>query len=673
MADINNDELENQEKFKRELEEDLTNEDNVKMTKSNNDEKLKEDVNLEGKSIMSEVIPLTPKEKAEQDERLRNFQEELSNDNNITEQLNRNFIKFHLEDVDKELNLGYIDNLEDIIFHQRMMEERQKLISEKMKEEKKILDQENLSYFENKKREKEIERSVHEDFYSVEKELVEKRKKAIEQHEEIQNKIKNTKDNKGLIEERKDLEKQFMLGDTLDDYIMASYNGKEIKEKLREKFPQVQEKLKSDIMNSSDQVKFQNENLRRADGVTKLFNKENPNVEPEINGFMSKIKKFTEKNKKTLSVAGKILTGVGLVTNLPATATALAIGAIMKTKPMKALKEGISRDIGYGLDKIGINENSKLRKGLRIAAAVTGMAAVIGVGMLAAGNVDMEDITKRAGDLTEQVNNSFNDMNKTLDNVTSVENTNPEPTTDNNTPPEIKTIPEFNSYEIKSGDELGDLLENIDSAAFDLQGNKLHAVAQFIAEQNGIVDANNIMPGQTVNLPATTEDLKLLVEQNQERINQIMEERTQMANETKADLNIESSNNAQINDLLSQNSNNITESVFKQTMSDKEWVGLENKLGVDREELEKLVKENIENQIQQGKFPKTIQLDLQSYNGKLEETVILTSQRLDQSASLVLQENGINKVSVDYGSTNIEEPTANSENTNQSKSKLKIR
>lgn len=822
MADNEN---KSQEELKRELEEDLRNEPEV--------QEVKEEVKAE---VENDVIIPT-------DERVAEINQSMAEESGLLEHLAKNkginisktSVKFEEDpetgeyrgvevehDVDAmipeeekkdfELNIDYVEGLYKTMFMNRMLEERARIIAEKIQEEKERLKNEDISYFERRKREKAFEQSLYEDYHSVEKELAEQRKKAIERQEELEKKIKQTGNlNQAAIQEKKQLETEYMLGDTLDNYIQAAYMSNKVQDKLKDKFPDVAKKLDADVMGMSDQHKYENKNLRRADGITKQFNKEFPEAQKEVNGFMAKLKGFAARNQKAIKTAGMILTGVGLVTNLPATAAVLGFNAIMKTKVMENVKKNIANDISNGLDKLGIDKKSKLRTGLKRVAVVAGLGLTVAVG-LAAGNVDMSEITKLGGEalggLTEGLNgipntegltdatngadeaarqaaeeaakqeaakqaaeeaarqaayeeaarqlaetqqatteflqsnsegitdslfdqemsdrewsrlenklgvdkehlqklveeniqkqlaegtfpkaielelNSYDGRNThtitfgtekmeqtanmlaqeqgkdiAIDSLSQTEPEIKEPEVKEPEPnePENQPVPDENGMikvEVKEGETLTGMLEKVDSAEFDLVGADLPAVAQLIAEQNGIPDANKIFAGQMINMPSDTEALKQLVENNQERLQEILKEQAQQA----AQQTMEQATSLPV-EFLNSNSEGITESLFDQEMSNRDWARLEDKIGVDKDNLQKLVQENIQKQIAEGTFPKTIELDLQSYNGKHTQTITFESSQIEKTANYIAQEAGVqntNNVGINYDDTKIENST----------------
>ena len=718
-----------------------------------------------------------------------------------------------------ELNIDYVEGLYKTIFINRMIEERNRIISEKIKEERENLKNEGLSYFERKKKEKTFEKDLYESYYSIEKDLIEQRKKAIERYEELEKENKKTsKLNESVIQEKKQLETEYLLGDTLEDYIQTVYMSNKIQDKLKNKFNDITEKLDSDVMAISNQKKYENKNLRRADGITRQFSKEFPEVKKEVNGFMSKLKIFSEKNQKAIKTAGYILTGVGLVTNLPATAAVLGFNAIMKTKSMEKIKKNISNDISNGLNKMGIDKESKLRKGLKRVAVVAGLGAGIAVG-LAAGNVDISEITKLGGEtltgLSEGIgelqnienlanntsidnnlaNNTSIDNNlannasidNNLENTNSIdnnlENTNTTeeivnqevvnqeeaiqleemqkatteflnsnlenikdslfeqelndkkwslmasemsidkdeleqivkgnlyaqieqgefPTTIemelqsydgvithevNFSADEMKDIvnmlaqeqganisldslseklPEvtqgvnvegnLTSFEVKSGDTLTGMLEKVDGVEFDLIGEDLTAVAQLIAEQNNIPDPDKIFPGQMINMPSDPESLQQFVENNQDRLQEILNENSTQTIDSVVEPAVEPTSNTFEADFIKSNSENITNSLFEQEMSNRDWSKLESRLGVEKEEIQNLVQQNLEKQVEEGKFPTAIQLELNSYDGKEKEIIDFSANKIEQTASFIAQESGIkneNNVVFNYDDNKIE-------------------
>jgi len=850
MADNEN---KSQEELKRELEEDLRNE--------SEEQEVKEEV--KAKVENDAIIPT--------DERVAEINKSMAEESGLLEHLAKNkginisktsmkieedpetgeYRGVEVEhDVDAmipeeekkdfELNIDYVEGLYKTMFMNRMMEERARIIAEKMQEEKERLKNEDISYFERRKREKDFEKSLYEDYHSVEKKLAEQRKEAIKRQEELEKKIKQTGNlNQAAIQEKKQLETEYMLGDTLDSYIQAAYMSNKVQDKLKDKFPDVAKKLDADVMGMSDQHKYENKNLRRADGITKQFNKEFPEAQKEVNGFMAKLKGFAARNQKAIKTAGMILTGVGLVTNLPATAAVLGFNAIMKTKVMENVKKNIANDISNGLDKLGIDKKSKLRTGLKRVAVVAGLGVGVAVG-LAAGNVDMSEITKLGGEalggLTEGIDGMVNtegltdatdgadeaakqaaeeaakqeaakqaaeeaakqaaedaarqaayeeaarQLAETQQATTEFLQSNSEGITDSlfdqemsdrewsrledklgvdkenlqklveeniqkqiaegtfpkaielelnsydgrnthtinfgtekmeqtanmlaqeqgkdiaidslsQTEPEIKEpevkepepkqpenqpVPDKNGMikvEVQDGEILTGMLEKVDSAEFDLVGADLPAVAQLIAEQNNIPDANRLLPGQMINMPSDTEALKNLVENNQERIQEIIKEQAQQAQQQTqqvAQQAVEQTISLPSSEFLNANSEDITKSLFKQEMSNSDWSRLEDKLGVDKRELQELVQENIQKQIAENTFPKTIELDLKSYNGRYTETVTFESSQIEKTVNFIAQEAGVqnNNVAINYDDTKIEssnQPVEKQEGVKQKK------
>ena len=700
-----------------------------------------------------------------------------------------------VKEENDDINLDYVDQLEGVLFQQRLMQERERMLKEGIEKIKKELKEQNdLSYIQRKKLEKEREKALYEDLYGVEKELAEARREAIEKHENLEKLIKKTGGlNQDAIQQKKDIEAEFMLGDSLDDFIQASLMSKNSQQKLHEKFPEVKKQIDADAMMLADQNKFENKNLRRADGVTKLFNKENPEVEKEMNGFMKKLTNFTQKNQKTLKVAGQILTGVALVTNPVGTLAAKGVMAIMKTKAMQNFKDKMSNDIGHGLDKMGYTENSKLRRGLKLAGAVAGLSAVVGVSMLAANEVDMADIAKQASSLQDagaefltnsgemgsklltegqaaidvagqygsealadlnvagseayesmseygkEAMNGLSDLkNQGLEmggnliedlgefgnaamqefdeltgklgamydgamqaleesgNTTALEeqqvnmndllerysamaesgqldavkasmaqmvetndlnefinSLSQESAVELEAPTIDPTGLNMSSYTIQGGDTLGAILETVDGVEYDLQGSKLHAVAQLIAEQAGIPDADVIQAGQEIKIPSSTADLQLFVEQNQERINEIMQERIQQANiEAASGITLPEGTtdfaavNAELEkyQLLSNNLADLGDRAFESSdISNRELYEIKKEYGLTSDDLEEYLIKNITNQLENGTFPNSVTLQLEE-DGQVVKSLKVPDFRIQEAANMILQENGMPKL-----------------------------
>lgn len=77
-------------------------------------------------------------------------------------------------------------------------------------------------------------------------------------------------------------------------------------------------------------------------------------------------------------------------------------------------------------------------------------------------------------------------------------------------------------YTIEKGDTLSGIVEKLDGKEFDLQGQKLYAVVQLIAEQNGISNPNHILAGATLNVPQDTAALQAFCEANKDKLSEIM-------------------------------------------------------------------------------------------------------------------------------------------------------
>ena len=283
---------------------------------------------------------------------------------------------------------------------------------------------------------------------------------------------------------------------------------------------------------------------------------------------MSKLKSFAAKNQKAIKTAGYILTGVGLVTNLPATAAVLGFNAIMKTKTMEKFKKNMANDISNGLDKLGIDKESSLRKGLKRAAVVAGLGAGIAVG-LAAGNVDMSEITKLGGE-------TLTGLSEGIDGMVNAEG-------------------------------LSDATNGADEAAKQAAEETAKQAAEEAAKQETVKQAAEEAARQA----AYEEAARQLAE-------------TQQAT----------------TEFLQSNSEGITDSLFDQEMSDREWSRLEDELGVDKENIQKLVEENIQKQIAEGTFPKAIELELNSYDGKNTQTITFGAEKMEQTANMLAQEQG---------------------------------
>jgi len=90
-----------------------------------------------------------------------------------------------------------------------------------------------------------------------------------------------------------------------------------------------------------------------------------------------------------------------------------------------------------------------------------------------------------------------------------------------NTSVEINA-PEMEKYVIQKGDTLSGIVEKLDSKEFDLQGEKLYAVVQLIAEQNNISNPHHILAGATIDIPKDTAALEAYCEANKEKLSEIM-------------------------------------------------------------------------------------------------------------------------------------------------------
>ena len=226
--------------------------------------------------------------------------------------------------------------------------------------------------------------------------------------------------------------------------------------------------------------------------------------------------------------------------------------------------------------------------------------------------------------------------------------------------PENSTIPAENSmtsFEVKSGDTLTGMLEKVDGVEFDLRGADLTAVAQLIAEQNGIPNPDQIFPGQMINMPSDPESLKQFVENNQDRLQEILKEQSVQAVEQSTQTVEQTASNVFTADFIQSNSEGITDSLFEQEMNNREWSRLESRLGVEKEDLQVLVQQNIEKQVAEGKFPTSIQLELNSYDGREKEIIDFSANKIEQTANFIAQESGIkseNNVAINYDDNKIE-------------------
>lgn len=121
------------------------------------------------------------------------------------------------------------------------------------------------------------------------------------------------------------------------------------------------------------------------------------------------------------------------------------------------------------------------------------------------------------------VNPSANDLNDskvtTQENVLNDLNGSEKNTV--NTSVSVNT-PEMEKYVIQKGDTLSGIVEKLDSKEFDLQGEKLYAVVQLIAEQNNISNPHHILTGATIDIPKDTAALEAYCEANKEKLSEIM-------------------------------------------------------------------------------------------------------------------------------------------------------
>lgn len=84
------------------------------------------------------------------------------------------------------------------------------------------------------------------------------------------------------------------------------------------------------------------------------------------------------------------------------------------------------------------------------------------------------------------------------------------------------TTPTMEKYVIQKGDTLSGIVEKLDSKEFDLQGEKLYAVVQLIAEQNGITNPHHILAGASIDIPQDTAALQAYCEANKDKLSEIM-------------------------------------------------------------------------------------------------------------------------------------------------------
>ncbi len=81
---------------------------------------------------------------------------------------------------------------------------------------------------------------------------------------------------------------------------------------------------------------------------------------------------------------------------------------------------------------------------------------------------------------------------------------------------------QMEKYVIQKGDTLSGIVEKLDSKDFDLQGQKLYAVVQLIAEQNNITNPHQILAGATIEIPKDTASLQSFCEANKDKLSEIM-------------------------------------------------------------------------------------------------------------------------------------------------------
>jgi hypothetical protein len=241
-------------------------------------------------------------------------------------------------------------------------------------------------------------------------------------------------------------------------------------------------------------------------------------------------------------------------------------------------------------------------------------------------------------------------------------------------------VPEMTSYDIVKGDSLSAIMETIDSSEFDLQGESLNQAVALIAEMNGITDPNAIISGSSIQIPANTEALKALMEQNADRLADLdlsfasvdftppaipvdvpemeMPNTEEIVNTeippvpltveqellTRA---IESASSPEVysqmvSETMVNNSDNLTEAL-------KDFKNPE----VLEQQIQEKMQANIQSQIEKGTFPVAIQLDLSVEGEGVINEVKFSTDELNAmyQTSVEQQQQKINELSVALSET----------------------
>lgn len=245
------------------------------------------------------------------DDKKDNLENEYLKDIKFEDQLEKNNeekVEVEKEDVKQEaekLNTEYLEYLEKVMFYDRLNKEREKKIQEEIAERTAIIKQQQKNPLKRKKTLKEMEKSIYEDYYSVEKDFSNNYEKLQAEQEEELNKIKKNlkgyKEN-GLLklydeqkERQKELERK--LSEGLDFAVKETYFENDTYNKMKDKFPEISKQLETDFKMNANQQDIKEDNLRRYDGIIKTYNKEYPEVKQELGSF-GKLKQWSKKIKR---------------------------------------------------------------------------------------------------------------------------------------------------------------------------------------------------------------------------------------------------------------------------------------------------------------------------------------------------------------------------------------
>jgi len=227
---------------------------------------------------------------------------------------------------------------------------------------------------------------------------------------------------------------------------------------------------------------------------------------------------------------------------------------------------------------------------------------------------------------------------------------------------------EMAKYVVNPNDTLSGIMETLDSAQYDLQGESLNKAVALIAEMNGISDPNSIMAGMTIDIPKDTAALQALMEQNADRLAGLntdfasvdfskpevpMESMTDKINKVESMLEAKNAvadiaTNLTVEQQLIVNAIEVTTSnaTYSDMIAQKlilDSPELQEQFGLFRnpdqlaENIRMTLNDNIQAQMDNGTFPTDIEFTLSADNSSAKEIITFDASELSRGHDVAIE------------------------------------